>query len=94
MRTTTAAGATWHEPRRGFVHTAWNARDRSHLVFYQEYQEYQDTRDKQIAIFKRRFDRAADALINLAIDELYPLDDDDQDATDDDPDEAEAAQQQ
>ncbi|MBV8995601.1 MAG: hypothetical protein JO287_18315 [Pseudonocardiales bacterium] len=46
-------------------------------------QQYDDTHNEQVAIFKHRFDRAADALINLTIDELYPPEDEDLDATED-----------
>ena len=62
---------TWRESVRGFVQTAWEALDRAEIVLNQA---YADTHDEHVGRFKRKFARAAAALIDLAVDEVYPPD--------------------
>ena len=64
---------TWREAVRAHVQAAWDALDRAQITLYHR---YEDTCDEELASFKERFEEASDALILLAIDELYPLDDD------------------
>jgi len=65
---TADAFAAWHEPIRGLFQSAWDALDRAQIALYHQ---YEDTHDDRVAAFKRRFEKAADALISLAVDELY-----------------------
>ncbi|MBV9448811.1 MAG: hypothetical protein JO345_23225 [Streptosporangiaceae bacterium] len=62
---------TWREAVREFVQTAWDALDRAEIVLHHA---YADTRDEHVGRFKRKFGRAAAALIDLAVDEVYPPD--------------------
>jgi hypothetical protein len=50
------------------VLTAWDAMDRAVLALCR----YTDDGDEQAAIFRRAFGRAADEVIGLAVDELWP----------------------
>ncbi|MBV9448761.1 MAG: hypothetical protein JO345_22965 [Streptosporangiaceae bacterium] len=71
MASTVTAGAVaagWHEPVRGLFQPAWDALDRTQIALYHR---YEDTHDERVGDFKSRFEEAADALICLAIDELY-----------------------
>jgi len=71
MATTVTTGAItrgWHEPVRGLFQPAWDALDRTQIALHHQ---YQDTHDERVGVFKSRFDKAADALISLAVDELY-----------------------
>jgi hypothetical protein len=64
-----AIGGTWRDAMRPEVQAAWHALDRAQIVLYRE---YADTGDEQIRRLKDKFERAADALIDLVIDELFP----------------------
>ena len=66
--TASAIAAGWHEPIRGLFQPAWDALDRTQIALYHQ---YKDTQDERIGVFKRRFQEAADALISLAVNELY-----------------------
>jgi hypothetical protein len=59
----------WHHAIAEDVMTAWDAMDRAVLALCR----YTDGGDEQAAIFRRAFGRAADEVIGLAVDELWPL---------------------
>jgi hypothetical protein len=58
----------WHHAIAEDVMTAWDAMDRTVLALCR----YTDDGDEQAAIFKGAFGRAADEVIGLAVDELWP----------------------
>ncbi|HEY2577082.1 MAG TPA: hypothetical protein VGI74_12310 [Streptosporangiaceae bacterium] len=70
----------WHDSIRGHVSALWTAIDHTQMALYQQ---SQSTQDEAVERFKRRFERATDAVLILTADELYP-EDEDLDDTDDD----------
>jgi hypothetical protein len=65
-----AAPRPWHDSIREPVNAIWHALDRTQLALSQQ-SRY--TNDDALLSFKRQFDRAADTVMTLTTDELYPL---------------------
>jgi hypothetical protein len=63
------AAPAWHQAIAEDVMTAWNAMDRTLITL----RGYIDDGEEQAAIFRSAFGRAANEVIGLAVDELWPL---------------------